>query len=801
MMKVSPSYKGKSVPISFIINNLYILLIVQKCSYTLASTLDKCDFICYTLLKNFKKHFKKIGMCPMKKEHKSLPPSSLKSFLKVVSWVTIICFGFSNLTLISPSSAFALRPEAPRQQGIVGELEYAVHANNLVTAHGKGKKQFNEVINDVFGLLSANKDVSLEASIAAVKAQILGLKDTKLTPAQLLDVANSFEIAATEQKKHGSGFWKKALMPAIVVATIATSPVLGQAHEVTAGQPIQPPSVAGKLVPGIESELTLGEKQPTQEENIIEIDPSLFKNKGPGRELYLDLANGLKGLPNASGRKPGVDLRDYYLKFTIESQSSVGIFFDFSSADEVAYSYPRLIDKGTTTVKYDPANGNNPYAKRSDFFSSIPGIGIRIGSNIPGIGIRISSDSTASNIKIVKAELIKRPTGANSTQNAIKLDPGAFSNITSANSLSLSLRNGLDGLPNASSKEGTVDLRNYYLQFTLDSKSGADVVFYFKSAERWGRSNIRYLDKGRVTVTYDPYDEIEQYSGGTNYFSTIEEMGIEVMHGNIKSAGLKIIEATLIPRDSRQQPVPKFDVSPQTPPGVGGAVVPSNAQPLGPGTIPTPLSFKEILEHLGSSEYQDSLRSVLADAKDKPIELILGSSVLNNQVSRDNVTALVQAMQKEYGFTNLTLSFDKPQLTGQANVKRVYITSDVNNYSPEDVKKDRVLAVNPLTSPRQIGVLYQAIFTALALRNLTLDDVQDPLNGKARAVVKLYNDLNPSPEELDFNGLVTLLNPPDLTTLKDLLRKIVASLPVPEAIAAEQITTLYEAVEEAVRNI
>ena len=154
-------------------------------------------------------------------------------------------------------------------------------------------------------------------------------------------------------------------------------------------------------------------------------------------------------------------------------------------------------------------------------------------------------------------------------------------------------------------------------------------------------------------------------------------------------------------------------------------------------------------------------------------------------------------------FISIFVSLDKS--IEETDRDRVYMVAkdSIPTFSPESVKNDRVIAINPLTDGSQVATFHKAVLLAIGLRGLTLNDFVTPEGSeKAQTVANLYSALNTQPAQtVTVDMLNQLVTSSDIDMIKHVLSQIVANLPVPAAIAAEQVSTIFKAVEEAVKNI
>ena len=218
------------------------------------------------------------------------------------------------------------------------------------------------------------------------------------------------------------------------------------------------------------------------------------------------------------------------------------------------------------------------------------------------------------------------------------------------------------------------------------------------------------------------------------------------------------------------------------------------------------ISVSRLLAELApDSEYVSALTAATVGAKDRNIELFISRSVLAGLIDESQVRELVQVMQGEDGFGNLEVNIvDISENEIQdVNLSTVYLISkeDIDKFNPYSPTQSRVIAVNSLTDASQRAVLYRAIFACIGLRSLNPEDITHS-NSKVKAVIELYNLLDPSPNKLDFDTLRELINEPkNIAYLRKLLKGIVANLPTPTAITSEEIKQIFQAIKEAVKNI
>ncbi len=237
----------------------------------------------------------------------------------------------------------------------------------------------------------------------------------------------------------------------------------------------------------------------------------------------------------------------------------------------------------------------------------------------------------------------------------------------------------------------------------------------------------------------------------------------------------------------------------QSPPEMEKIVVPAVLSLQLP-VSPVPISeLRAELEE--DANYYNALTKILPGLKVQKVELIIDRSIMGSAINEAQISGLVQAIKN--GGIDLEVSFNVS--SNQSDRARVYLIAkdNIGAFRPESVREDRVMAINPLTDSNQIAVLHKAIFVSLGLRNLTQDDFTSAEGSeRAQTVAKLYNLLDPTPAgEVTVNMLSKLVTSSDLKIIKDTLLQIVANLPTPAAISADETRQLFEAVQEAVRNI
>ncbi len=211
-------------------------------------------------------------------------------------------------------------------------------------------------------------------------------------------------------------------------------------------------------------------------------------------------------------------------------------------------------------------------------------------------------------------------------------------------------------------------------------------------------------------------------------------------------------------------------------------------------------SLGNILADLNSQANKDTIANALDGAKKTNVELIIAYETLGDVIEEAQVISMVDAL-KEAGL-NLTLSFGRSNTKG---LPKVYlITPDEIDAFCDMIcnPEDRVIAMRPLTDTNQLAVLHKAIFACLALRNLTLEDIsQGAGNKKVQAALTLYNSLNPA-EELEFDDLVKLVDADtNIDVFRQLLRKIVANLPVPQPQKGEDLKRAFDAIVAALSKV
>ncbi len=210
------------------------------------------------------------------------------------------------------------------------------------------------------------------------------------------------------------------------------------------------------------------------------------------------------------------------------------------------------------------------------------------------------------------------------------------------------------------------------------------------------------------------------------------------------------------------------------------------------------VTAETIIARLRSPEYTQTAATALSGLREKiekqePIEVVISNSALGN-ISQEEVMELVDAI-KSAGIANLEVTFTDLANPQQVSNQRVFLISgaDIDNFECSSPNQVRVMAVQPLSN---IASLPQLILACMGLRLLEENETTSP---RAAAVVNLLKELN-SPITTD--NLSQLLSPlKTIDSLRTVLTQIVANLPTPAAISADETQQLFEATQEAVRNI